>query len=259
MTGFFGDIDVKYSAVSTEDVVKNKPVLLLVIFFICCFGFSAQSSEVAYSSFDIWSNVFSFKDVKAVREKNLLFLKFDGKNSFVKFNIKKFNPFPEEGFTYSFCVKPFSTGSGRHASIVSCHNHSGNYWNGISLVDDKIEFVLQNAETSDTYYWYCETPVIVNEWQHITISYNNLGIQQRSVVFYINDKPAGMKCSRSAVSKEFSRDFIPGYNPFDPLGLVIGRLNEDIPNAYFHGEISGLYFFDYPLNLSKFESLNISY
>jgi len=250
--------------------MKNIKYLLIIVLFTFVFGGDAEAGSInivndytakneIYDSnrlYDFWDYIYAHNEVKVSKENERLFFQFNGKNSYLKFNVKRFNPFPEEGFTYSFFIKILSIGNGRHSSIISCHHNSGNFWNGISLVDDKVELVLQNPDTLDTYYWYSENPIRLNQWYHVTVSYNNLGNQKDSVVFFINDKPAAVICRRSPGSKEFSSDFVPGYKQFDPLGLCIGRLNEDIPNAYFHGELSDFKFFNYPINVKKFELLN---
>lgn len=233
-------------------ILKNEPRKIKYtkrIFGVICLFIAIFSSAVIInkyfeeSALDILNAKSTLNNVKIETIGSNNIYVFNGIDSSMELSNFSINLFPANEFSICFFIKPEKSGEGRHASIISSHFQTGNWWNGISLVGDKIELVLQNAIGNETYSWYSDTPVIIGKWQHIAVVYKNNGSQKDSVTMHINGKPVGVVCNRSKNSRPFSATFKPGYNPLEARGPVIGCLSEDKLTAYYKGCIFGLEFY----------------
>jgi hypothetical protein len=175
----------------------------------------------------------------------------DGADDYVQLSNNAYNPFPATGFTYDFWINPFDTPPGRSRTIISNHHATGNWWNGISLVNGRVEFVLQNAATGQTFYWTTSTTLMPNAWHFIAVAYQNQGDQATDAVIYLNGTPEVLVM----VGPGYNTGFTPGYSATDPLGFAVGRLLEDIPSAYFRGLIDEGEFFNRALTQQEIQSI----
>jgi tetratricopeptide (TPR) repeat protein len=233
-------------------ILKNEPrkikytkqicliICLFILIFLTTILINKFSGESALDILNVKSTLNNVK-IETIGSNNIYV--FNGNDSSIELSNFNKNFFPSDEFSICFFIKPEKLGEGRHATIISSHFQNGNWWNGISLVGDKIEFVLQNAFNNETFNWYSDTPIVIGKWQHIAVGYKNNGLQKGSVTMHINGKSVGVVCNRSKNSRPFSTTFKPGYNPLDARGPVIGCLNEDKLTAYYKGCIYGLEFY----------------
>ncbi|HYJ84979.1 MAG TPA: putative Ig domain-containing protein [Pyrinomonadaceae bacterium] len=177
----------------------------------------------------------------------------DGSNDYVQLSNSAFNPFPATGFTYDFWINPLDTPAGRSRTIISNHHATGDWWNGISLANGSVEFVLQNVATSQTFIWTTSTSLTPNTWHHIAVAYQNQGNQATDAVIYLNG--TAQVLTTALVGSPYSTSFTPGYNATDPLGFALGRLLEDTPNAYFRGLIDEVEFFNRVLSQDEVQKI----
>ncbi|HEY7165683.1 MAG TPA: tandem-95 repeat protein [Candidatus Binatia bacterium] len=176
---------------------------------------------------------------------------FDGVDDYVQLLNSITNPFPAAGFTYAFWVNPADTPAGRSRTIASNHITSGNWWNGISLVNGQMELLLQNSSTGQSFTWTTTNTLSPNSWQHVAVVYKNQGNQSTDALIYINGSPAAVTASGSGYTSGFS----PGYTASDGLGLVLGRLVEDTPRAYFKGLMDEVQFYTRTLSAAEVQAI----
>jgi uncharacterized repeat protein (TIGR01451 family)/fimbrial isopeptide formation D2 family protein len=177
----------------------------------------------------------------------------DGSDDYVQLSNSAFNPFPATGFTYDFWINPLDTPAGRSRTIISNHHATGDWWNGISLANASVEFVLQNVGTGQTFIWTTSTSLTPNTWHHIAVAYQNQGNQATDAVIYLNG--TAQVLTTAFVGSPYSTSFTAGYNATDPLGFALGRLLEDTPNAYFRGLIDEVEFFNRVLSQDEVQKI----
>lgn len=161
--------------------------------------------------------------------------KFNGYDSFIYLDNVRETPFPETGFTVSFVAKPFDFRDGRRQAFISNLQAPGNWWNAVSMSGATVELALKNKLFGESFFWRTGPALAENEFAHVIVVYKNTGRQESSVKIYINGRKCELSCGREENSPPFSKNFRPGYNPFAREGLVLGRLNDDTPRAYFEG------------------------
>jgi len=169
--------------------------------------------------------------------------KFDGRESYIYLDNMRENPFPATGFTISFIAKPFDFREGRRQAFISNLQAAGNWWNAISMSGATLELALKNQLFNNSYYWRTGPVLRENEFAHVVVVYKNTGRQKSSAKIYVNGQNCELSCGREEDSPVFTKNFRPGYNPFAREGLILGRLNDDTPRAYFEGIIDSVSIF----------------
>ena len=177
---------------------------------------------------------------------------FDGADDYIQLNNAAQNPFPASGFTYECWIRPNAQSASR-ATLISNHQTDGNWWNGISLLNQSVEVTLQNGSTGGWVAWYSTSALPINQFSHLAVAYHYSGVASNDLQIYFDG--VTQVVTGTVIAGDYASGFAPGYNANDPRGLVLGRTQEDSPRGYFGGRLDELTFYDRVLSASEIQSI----
>ena len=178
---------------------------------------------------------------------------FDGVDDYIQLSNALENPFPASGFTYECWIQPNATQSGARATLISNHQVDGNWWNGISLASQFIEVTLQNGLTGGWVAWDSTAALPTNQFTHLAIVYQYSGVASNDLQVFFDGVPQVV--TSTVIAGNYALGFAPGYNASDPLGLALGRTQQDSPRGYFGGKLDELTFYNRALSANEITAI----